>query len=68
MVGSRRRVLSRILRCDWSIFENQNVVCRFFERATGKVPRPGTADHDAGKYGDAELLPAENVGKTPPMV
>jgi hypothetical protein len=66
MVGSRRRALGRILRRGWSIFEKQNVLCRFFERQTGKVPRPGPADHDADKNGDGKLLPAEDVGKTPP--
>jgi len=68
MVGSRRSALGRILWRGWSIFEKQNVLCRFFERQTGKVPRPGSADHDAGKNGDGKLLPAEDFGKTPPMV
>ena len=47
------------------MFDKQNVVCRLFEWAAGKVPRPGSADHNADKNGDGKLLPAEDVGNPP---
>jgi hypothetical protein len=48
------------------LFKLQDVVCRFFERAAGKVPRSNTAKQDASKHGDGKPLPLEDSAKSTP--